>query len=280
MLLFSLSAVSFSVTTTCFGTHARGIQPLIQCNDALAEPAAMTALAQPAATAATGETTGVVQPVPAKKWPRPNRQEIARNEFRHGAGGLPLATATAIDGKVAMVGIPSTTLEFAQVAPPSTKVAPPSTPSPLAKVAPGNHMEIARNEFRHGPGGLPLAAVAAIDGKVAMVEMPAAAAFTTEIVPSTPSPLAKVARGSHVDAYEFRHGSGGLALAATSAIDGSVAMIQVTDTPPSPAIAPAVRKKVTQGVSPPNEYEFRHGTGEKALAMTTAIDGSVAHIVC
>ena len=86
---------------------------------------------------------------------------------------------------------------------------------------------------------------------------------------------------------EFRHGAGDRPLAMSTFADGTSAMIVPTSTP-APASAPAIAP-VAQGdelatattLKPPpmDDNEFRHGAGGKALAMTTAIDGSVAMIV-
>ena len=92
--------------------------------------------------------------------------------------------------------------------------------------------------------------------------------------------------------YGFRYGVGNdQALAATKAIDGSVAMI--SSEPPAPASAlPAAKDDATrdaEGVVQPSkirepisDYEFRHGLGsldgEAPMAMNRAIDGSYAMI--
>ena len=91
---------------------------------------------------------------------------------------------------------------------------------------------------------------------------------------------------------DFKYGHGGGSLANTPAINGEVAMTMVAgDASPAPVPAPPMPTGVvepTAGVVGStdgwDEQEFRFGHGMEriggaSIAMTRAIDGSVAHRV-
>ena len=111
--------------------------------------------------------------------------------------------------------------------------------------------------------------------------------------------------------WDFRHGHGGPALSLQGAINGAPAMIEVRPTQAAieaasrqPALAPGAGQMVKRqeakmvkheetktemstrdpdevvnhGVSLPN-WEFRHGSGDQALANAPAINGCPANIV-
>ena len=97
-------------------------------------------------------------------------------------------------------------------------------------------------DFRHGSGGKPLAANAAINGSPAMIEVAAKQSPQKTLSPSAPAPIQKVnqshkkpgkaqpdevAKGVVQPSWDFRHGSGGQAFAKSAAINGSPAMIEV-----------------------------------------------------
>ena len=173
---------------------------------------------------------------------RPSVGFRASDEFRHGHGGDALASSKAIDGSVAMMNVDGPATPSKQRPRPAAGVPLPASPS---------------NTFRYGAGGPSLAATRAIDGTVAMMHVPNAAAppAMPGAEEAPPLPAAAV-----------------MAPPAASAATAPPAAATATTAPPEPV---PVRGRV---VPTRSADEFRHGSGGQALASYPACDGSVAMV--
>ena len=172
---------------------------------------------------------------------RPSVGFRASDDFRHGHGGDALASSKAIDGSVAMMNVDGPATPSKQRPRPAAGVPLPASPS---------------NAFRYGAGGPSLAATRAIDGTVAMMHVPNAAA-----PPAMPDAQATQPPAAAV-----------MAPPAASAATAPPAAATATTAPPEPV---PVRGRV---VPTRSADEFRHGSGGQALASYPACDGSVAMV--
>ena len=183
-------------------------------------------------------------------------------DFRYGIGNdQALASTKAIDGSVAMMApasAPASALPAATPGPSNPKDD--ATRDTEGLVQPSKIREpISDFQFRHGVGSLdgeaPMAMNRAIDGSVAMMSIDS---------PPAPRNALPVANAP---------------AANTPAAVTPAAVAPAVVAPAAPekgVVQPSGKKSSPTPASDPNE--FRHGIGDRALAMSPAIDGTAAMI--